>query len=125
MSQGNQWLKDVADRMKEEIASGAAPSPERLTVKQLIGRFGYQKRMDSVVSRIRNGLERHNLITDQDFAVGWIDSMLTIRLDSEVSDIRPKATSEQIQPIESVLWRQPTISRLASIQTVNLKLRRR
>ena len=86
MDQGNQWLKDTADGMREAIANGAAPTPERLTVRQLIGQFGYTKRMDSAISKIRNGLERNNLITDPDFAVGWIGSAITIRLDSESSD---------------------------------------
>ncbi len=86
MDQGNQWLKEIADRMKEAIANGAAPTPERITVRELMGRFGYQKRRDSIVSHIRNSLERFNLVTDQDFGVGWIDSRITIQYDSEAQD---------------------------------------
>ena len=86
MVQGDQWLKGVADRMREAISNGAAPTPERVTVRQLIGQFGYQKRGDYIVSHIRNSLERHNLMADQDFGVGWIDSSITIQLDSDADD---------------------------------------
>ncbi len=72
--------------MKVAIANGAAQTPEQITVRELLRRFGYQKRGDYVVSQIRNHLERCGLSTDQDFAVGWIDSTITIRLDSEASD---------------------------------------
>ena len=67
MVPGDQWLRGVAERMREAISNGAAPTPERVTVKQLIGHFGYQKRGDYIVSHIRNSLERHKLIADQDF----------------------------------------------------------
>ena len=86
MTTGFQWLQSIADGMKEAIANGAAPTPERTTVRQLLWRFGYQKRGDFIVSQIRNRLEHCGLSTDQDLAVGWIDSAITIHLDSEASD---------------------------------------
>ena len=76
----------VAERMREAISNGAAPTPERPTVRQLLGHFGYQKRGDYIVSHIRNSLERHKLIADQDFGVGWIDSTITVQLDSDAED---------------------------------------
>ena len=72
--------------MREAVVNGAAPTPERLTVRQLLGHFGYQKRGDYIVSHIRNSLERHRLIADQDFGVGWIDSTITVQLDSDAED---------------------------------------
>ena len=86
MDQGGKWVRSVAERMREAISNGAAPTPERLTVRQLLGHFGYQKRGDYIVSHIRNSLERHKLIADQDFGVGWIDSTITVQLDSDAVD---------------------------------------
>ena len=103
MDKGNQWLQSIADRMSEAIANGAAPTPERVTVRELMGRFGYQKRRDSIVSHIRNSLERYNLITDQDFGVGWIDSRITIQLDSEAQDApQPHVTTDPTHRIGSL-----------------------
>ena len=82
---GYQWLEQVAHRMRSEAANGAAPSPERLTVRELLQRFKYQRRGDSITSHIRNGLEKHRLSTDPDFAVPWIDSTIAISLDSDAS----------------------------------------
>ena len=92
MQQGIIWLEQVSNNMKEAVTNGAAPTTERTTVRELLWKFGYQKRGDYVVSQIRNQLERFDLSTDQDLAVGWIDSSITISLDSEASD----ATQEHL-----------------------------
>ena len=86
MVEGNQWLEKVANTMRAAIAKGAAPTPKELTVRELIRHFGYVRRGDWINSHIRNGLEKYNLTTDLDFAVGWIDSTITIRLDSDAPD---------------------------------------
>ena len=103
MDQGSQWLKSLADGMNEAIANGAAPTPFRLTVRQLIGHFGYSRRKDSVVSHIRNSLERFNLVTDQDFGIGWIESIITIQLDPEAQNtLQPLAVSDPTHRIGSL-----------------------
>ena len=81
--EGLQWLEATATRMRDAIANGALPTPERISVRNLLLRFGYVKRGNWINSQIRNGLERYNLDTDQDFAVGWIDSPIIISLDSD------------------------------------------
>ena len=86
MAQGYQWLESIAKGMKDAITNGAAPTPEQLTVRQLIERFGYRKRGDWINSQIRNGLEKNSLSTDPDFAFDWIDSPITIRLESGARD---------------------------------------
>ena len=86
MDRGYQWLETVANTMKAAIAKGAAPTPKNLTVRDLIGHFGFVRRGEWLNSHIRNGLERFNLSIDPDFAVGWIDSTITIRLDSDAPD---------------------------------------
>ena len=103
MDQGSQWLKSLADGMNDAIANGAAPTPVRLTVRELIAHFGYSRRKDSVVSHIRNSLERFNLVTDQDFVVGWIDSTITIQLDPEAQNApQPLAVSDPTHRIGSL-----------------------
>ena len=87
MDPGYTWLKSIADRMNRDVAKGAAPRPEQLTVRQLIAKFDYQRRSDWINNHIRNGLERFKLRTDQDVASAWIDSPITIELDSDAEDM--------------------------------------
>ena len=86
MDEGYQWLKDVADRMNRDVDKGAAAKPERLTVRKLLKRFGYERRGEAINNHIRNGLEEFKLRTDQDFTIAWIDSKITIELDSATPD---------------------------------------
>ena len=86
MNEGYQWLQAVANRMNEELKRGAAASPESLTVKDLLWKFGFQRRGDWINNHIRNGLEKFKLRTDQDFAVVWLDSQIKIELDSDAPD---------------------------------------
>ena len=85
MDNGYRWLESVARRMRKEIDSGAAASPLSITVRDLLGKFYYQKRGDWINSCIRNGLEKFNLRTDQDFTVAWLDSQVKIEFDSDAS----------------------------------------
>ena len=91
MGSGHEWLESIATRMKNAVENGAAPTPEQTSVRELIRRFGFQRRGDWIVGHIRNALEKHGLNTDGDFAVGWIDSTITINPDSGASDTSPKA----------------------------------
>lgn len=85
MDEGYNWLKSVADRMKRDVDKGAAPRTERLTVRELLGKFDYQRRSERINNHIRNGLEKFGLRTDQDITVVWVDSSITIELDSKAS----------------------------------------
>lgn len=89
MDKGYQWLQAIANRMNEELKNGAAASPESLTVKDLLGKFGFQRRGDSINNHIRNGLEKFKLRTDQDFAVVWLGSQIQIELDSDAPGAPP------------------------------------
>ncbi len=84
MVQGHDWLESIAKGMKDAKTNGAAPSPVWLTARELVQRFGGQRRGDWINSQIRNALEKYDLSMDPDLAVGWIDSTITLRLDSEV-----------------------------------------
>ena len=83
MDEGYRWLKRVADQMNSDVAQGAAPAPERLTVRDLLWKFGYQRRGDWINIHIRNGLEKFKLRVDHDFTIAWLDSQITIELDSD------------------------------------------
>lgn len=83
VDEGYQWLQAIANRMNEELDKGAAASRESLTVKDLLWKFGFQRRGDGINNHIRNGLEKFKLRTDQDFAVVWLDSQIKIGLDSD------------------------------------------
>lgn len=85
MDTGYTWLKSIADRMNDDVAKGAAPRPEKLTVRQLLQRFGYQRRGDWINNHIRNGLEKFKLRADEDFTIAWIDSLIAIELDSDAA----------------------------------------
>ena len=86
MEAGYTWLKSIAERMNSDVAKGAAPRPEKLTVRKLLEKFGYQRRSDQINNHIRNGLERFKLRTDQDVTSAWIDSPITIELDADAND---------------------------------------
>ncbi len=87
MDEGYQWLKGIADQMNSDHKRGAAPKPERLTVRRLLQRFGYQRRGDLINNHIRNGLEVFKLCTNEDFTIAWIDSTITITPDSEAPGV--------------------------------------
>ena len=103
MDQGYQWLETIAAQMKDAIENGAAPTPEQLTVRELLNKFGSHKLGDQITSSIRNGLEKYGLIINQDFEDGCIDSPITITLDSDASEpTKPHYISDLTHHIRSL-----------------------
>ena len=86
MQDAHDWLKKTAKQMQDDIEKGAAPKVEKLTVREFLGKFGYAKRGSWIVGHIRNTLEKLNLRTQPDFEYAYIDSGISIRLNSEVTD---------------------------------------
>ena len=78
---GDDWLHEVAQRMQAEKDVGAAPTPERLTVRQLLAKFGRARRGHSIISSIRQQLEQHRLRTSPDFEFEYIDNPIHIERD--------------------------------------------
>ena len=70
---------------EERSFQGAAPGPERLTVRKMLEQFGYQRRSDGINNHIRNVLEEFMLRTNEDFTAAWPDSPITIELDSDAA----------------------------------------
>ena len=100
--QGDEWLKTLAEQMKKDMASGAAASPERLTVREFVQQFGYSRRGAYIVSQIRKGLRNHGLRTIPDFVGVWFDSTISIQLISEGEDIQtPEDPTVRIGTLEA------------------------
>ena len=100
MQDARQWLKTTAKQMQEDIEKGAAPKVEKLTVRQFLGKFGYAKRGSWIIGQIRNTLEKFNLRTEPDFEHAYIDSEISIRLNSEVADAQSQ--EESADPIHQI-----------------------
>ena len=82
---GDTWLGQVAQRMKDEMENGMAPSPERLTAQELVGKYGYAIRGPWINGLIQNQLERLQLRTVPDFTTVWQGSIISIEMDEDVS----------------------------------------
>ena len=85
MSIGDRWLGEVAQRMKKDLENGNAPASERLTVRELIGKYGYVQRGSWINSRIQNRLEALELRAVPDFTIMWLDAAISLELDQEVT----------------------------------------
>ena len=86
----NEWLDHLAERLKQEIEGGAAPAPERLTVRQLLSNFGYARRGRWVVSEIREQLGQRGLRTSPDFEFEYVDDWVSVEMDLDVDSIAPE-----------------------------------
>ena len=78
---GDDWLHEVAQRMQGEKDAGAAPRPERLTVRELLAKFKRARRGHSIISTIRRQLEQNSLRISPDFEFEYIDNSIHIERD--------------------------------------------
>ena len=105
MSKGYEWLSEIAERMKAQIASAAAPTPERLTVREFVGKFGYAKRGAYIANQIRNALEKLDLRTNPDFEGVYMGSTIAIEFHSEAtgspSPGEPDSATHRIGTLEA------------------------
>ena len=83
---GIHWLESIEVRMRDAIAKGAVPTPEQVTGRELLSRFGFQRRGTYINSLIHNELERLKLSVVPDFVVTWVDNPIVIRLDNDAAD---------------------------------------
>ncbi len=75
------WLEQIAERQRDEVKAGAAPTPEKLSVRTLVGYFGFVRRTRAVSQLIRNALEQQGLRTNPDFEGVWLDREITMELE--------------------------------------------
>ena len=83
MPNAKENLEAIAKRMKGELDSGAVPAPERMTVRKLLGLYGYSRRGSWINRRIRRTLSQLDLRTVPDFEFMWLDANISIELDPE------------------------------------------
>ncbi len=101
-------LQDISERMKRELDGGAAPSPERMTVRQLLGLLGRARRTRHNVNWVRHNLTKFDLRTVPDFEGIWVDATISIELDPETI----KGITASDEPME------PTV-RIGAIDAAN------
>ena len=105
MTRGYEWLSEIAERMKAEIERAAAPTPEQLTVREFMGKYGYARRGTYIVSQIRNDLDDLGLRTAPDFVGAWVDSTISIELHSDATDSaspgEPDSATHRIGTLEA------------------------
>ena len=82
-TQGDNRLKQIAERMKGEIEADVLHSPERVTIRELLSWFSYTKRGSWINRHIRNKMEELDLRTVPDFESGWFDATVSIGLDPD------------------------------------------
>ena len=92
LNSADDWLKDLAERMKNELNADAAPTVEKLTVRRFLDQFGYYRRGPNVVSMIRSALESHGLRTTPDFEYEYVDDYISVELDVDVEAIAADKT---------------------------------
>ena len=92
LDSANEWLKDLAKRMQDEIDAGAVPTAEKLTVRHFLGQFDYHRRGPNVVSMIRSALETHGLRTTPDFEYEYVHDYIALELDVDVEAIAAEKT---------------------------------
>ena len=80
----DEWLRNLTERMRNEIKNGAAPRAEKLTVREFLARFGHARRGQHVVGSIRKKLEDLGLRTLPDFEFEYIDNAIAIELDGDI-----------------------------------------
>lgn len=114
MSNGYEWLSEIAERMKAEIAAAAAATPERLTVRDFVGKFGYAKRGAYIANQIRNALEKLDLRTNPDFEGVYMGSTIAIEFHSDVTDSasppEPDSATHRIGMLEAANKRPVSVN---------------
>ena len=105
MDKGDAWLKDLSSQMLKDKKNGNAPTPEQLTVREFIGKFGYSRRGSTLVSHVRNRLEELELRTNPDFEVTYMDATISVEMNSEavgaVSSVSPPDPTHRIGMLEA------------------------
>ena len=78
-----EWLDEIAHRLRAQIEAGAAAQGEETTGRELLSRFGFARRGRLIVAKIRRELETRKLLTSPDFEFEWVDNPICIILDDD------------------------------------------
>lgn len=92
MAGGIEWLSAVAERLRRELDAEGAQHPETLTIRELLGHFGYERRGSWIVNEIRKGLESEQLRVSPDFVGPWLGQVvsITLRTDVDTGEEQPR-----------------------------------
>jgi CBS domain-containing protein len=114
----NDWPKGMDERLArlvKELESGS--SPERVTVRTLLGWFDSQRRGSWIVPYIKGRLAEFGLETQPDFTVVYIDAKVAITLKKTAPKLAPG------QPVSVASDSDPTFSdptyRIGNIASAN------
>ena len=107
MYQAYERLSEIAEKMKDAVSNGLAPTPEEPTVRDFLRWYGYERRGAYIVGQIRNDLEELGLRTNPDFEGAYIDSTISIELDSDAPDSSPSGEPDS------------TIHRIGTLEAAN------
>lgn len=75
---GYERLRQLAERFKSEHESGSKSEPYKVTVRDFMSWFGYERRGKYIVIEIKNKLDELELQTVPDFEFAYIDSEISI-----------------------------------------------
>lgn len=78
MGRGSEQLEALAEEIKQDIENGLEPRSLKLTVREFIGWWGYERRSAWLVKHIRNKMEELKLRSVPDFEFEYIDSKIKI-----------------------------------------------
>ena len=113
--QADERLQRIADRMKAELDGGATPVGEPTTVREFLGWFGYSRRSDNRIRRIRTKFAELNLRTVPDFEREHIDGDISIELDMETAGVR----KDPVDPTVRIRVLPTARCKLTSVQPNN------
>lgn len=114
MTRGYEWLSEIAERMKADIGRAAAPTPEQITVREFVAKFGYAKRGAYIANIIRNGLDNFGLRTNPDFERVYMGETIAVELHSEATDSaspgEPDSATHRIGTLEAANKRPVSVN---------------
>ena len=100
---GAAWLDETAARLRREVDDGAAPRPEELTIRGLLGHFGYERRGTLIVRIVRSELDARGLSISANFEGGWLHGTVSITLDeADVDRADAKLVTDPTPRVESL-----------------------
>ena len=100
---GAAWLDEIAARLRREVDDGAAPRPEELTIRELLGHFGYERRGALIVRIVRSELDARGLSISANFEGGWLHGTVSITLDeADVDRADAKLVTDPTPRVESL-----------------------
>ena len=93
MHSGDEWLRGVADTLRARVENGTAPNSERLTIRDLLSRYGYSRRGALISRHIRNQLALLGLLVTPDFERSWIGAEIEIEIEPESESCKERSDS--------------------------------